>query len=231
MSKINDEYVGVLDVYEKIASQFDNTRQSRWDWIETFLDEEKLKGNEKIYDIGCGSGRNIRKENGMIGIDNCQKFIEICSKKGLDVILGEMTNLPLQSNSGDGIISIASFHHLKTHETRLKTLLEFNRVIKPKSRILLSVWSIKQLEKDDNNNNTKNKKNNTKNKKNKGKELNFHYGDNLVPWKDKEKEMTYYRYYYIFRMEEILELFNLAGLNLISHFWNHGNEIFILEKN
>ena len=36
-------------------------------------------------------------------------------------------------------------------------------------------------------------------------------------------------YYYIFKNEEIIELFEKIGLKLISHQWNHGNEIFILE--
>ena len=196
----------VKDVYEIIANDFDDTRKANWNWIEDFLNQfpKKILGTSLIYDIGCGSGRNIRQ--GMIGIDNCHNFIKICKLKDLNVILGNMDDLPLETNSGIGLICIAAFHHLKTVELRLKTLNEFKRVLIKGSRLMISVWSINQGD---------------------HKKLKFVYGDNLVPWTKQGK--THQRYYYIFKNEEIIELFEKVGLKLISHQWNHGNEIFILE--
>ena len=196
----------VKDVYEIIANDFDDTRKANWNWIEDFLNQfpKKILGTSLIYDIGCGSGRNIRQ--GMIGIDNCHNFIKICKLKDLNVILGNMDDLPLETNSGIGLICIAAFHHLKTVELRLKTLNEFKRVLIKGSRLMISVWSINQGS---------------------HKKLKFVYGDNLVPWT--KHGQTHQRYYYIFKNEEILELFEKVGLKLISHQWNHGNEIFILE--
>lgn len=200
----------VKDVYEIIANDFDDTRKAQWNWIEEFLNQFHKKslgtslGTSLIYDIGCGSGRNIRE--GMIGIDNCHNFIKICKSKDLNVILGNMDDLPLETNSGIGLICIAAFHHLKTVELRLKTLNEFKRVLFKGSKLMISVWSINQGE---------------------HKKLKFVYGDNLVPWTKHGK--THQRYYYIFMNDEIIELFEKVGLKLISHEWNHGNEIFILE--
>lgn len=194
--------VNVKDVYEIIANDFDDTRKAQWDWIEEFLNQ--FPKASLIYDIGCGSGRNIRE--GMIGVDNCHKFIEICKLKDLNVILGNTVDLPLETNSGIGLICIAVFHHLKTVELRLKTLSEFKRILVKGSRLMISVWSITQGN---------------------HKKLKFIYGDNLVPWT--KHGQTHQRYYYIFKNEEILELFEKVGLKLISHQWNHGNEIFILE--
>ena len=198
--------VNVKDVYEIIANDFDDTRKAQWDWIEEFLNQFPKSSLESslIYDIGCGSGRNIRE--GMIGVDNCHKFIEICKSKDLNIILGNMCDLPLETNSGIGLICIAVFHHLKTVELRLKTLSEFKRILVKGSRLMISVWSINQGD---------------------HKKLKFVYGDNLVPWT--KHGQTHQRYYYIFKNEEILELFEKVGLKLISHQWNHGNEIFILE--
>ena len=197
-----DENINVKDVYEIIANDFDDTRKAHWDWIEDFLNQFPKKS--LIYDIGCGSGRNIRE--GMIGIDNCHNFIKICKSKDLNVILGNMNDLPFETNSGIGLISIASFHHLKTVELRLKTLSEFKRVLVKGSRLMISVWSINQGE---------------------NKKLKFVYGDNLVPWTKHGK--THQRYYYIFKNQEIIDLFEKVGMKLIKHQWNHGNEIFILE--
>jgi SAM-dependent methyltransferase len=197
----------VKDVYEVIANQFDNKRYSQWDWIEIFLD--RFEPNSLVYDVGCGPGRNIRP--GMIGVDNCENFIKICKNKNKDVILGDMTDLPLESNSGLGIICIAAFHHLNNPSDRLKALMEFKRVLKPRSHIMISVWSINQSHAGKGN-----------------RKLTFHYGDNLVPWNS--NGVIYNRYYYIFEINEIKELFENAEFKLVDHFWNHGNEVYILES-
>jgi ubiquinone/menaquinone biosynthesis C-methylase UbiE len=203
--KINTQNY-VKDVYEKIASQFNDKRFSQWDWIEKFLDT--FPEGSLVYDIGCGPGRNIR--TGMIGVDNCQNFLKICEEKNRNAIYGDMISLPLESNSGVGMICIAAFHHLYNRQDRVATLSEFKRVLKPGSRIMLSIWSFDQGPETKGN-----------------RKLKFTYGDNLVSWNSKGE--IYQRYYYIFRIEEIKELFDLVGLQIIQHFWEHGNEIFILE--
>lgn len=199
------EETNVHEVYEKIASHFNIIRNEiKWEWIETFLDNH-IK-SDLICDLGCGSGRNIRSN--CIGIDNCSNFIEICKKKGLNVLLGDMTNIPLEDNHVDAVISIAAFHHLGTQNRRILALQEIKRILKPGGQILLSVWSFNQPEK-------------IKRK--------FEYGDNLVPWNDNGQ--IYQRYYYIFTIKEINELFELVGLKVIKYEWNYGNEIFTLVKN
>jgi ubiquinone/menaquinone biosynthesis C-methylase UbiE len=206
---INPDTFKVKEVYEKIAEHFNEKRFSKWDWVEEFLDQ--FPTNSLVYDIGCGSGRNIRP--GMIGVDNCDNFLKISNSKGKDVIKGDMINLPLDDNTGIGMICIAAFHHLSTRENRLKALLEFKRVLKIGAKIMISVWSINQTQSNENKGNRK---------------LTFYYGDNIVPWNN--NGTIYERYYYIFEDEEIKKLFQEAGLRLVKHFWNHGNEIYILQK-
>ena len=207
--KISSDLFNVKEVYERIAENFSDKRYSKWDWVEEFLDQ--FPDNSLVYDIGCGSGRNIRP--GMIGVDNCDNFLKISNSNGKDVIKGDMTKLPLDDNTGIGIICIAAFHHLFTREARMKALLEFKRVLKIGAKIMISVWSINQTHSNETKGNRK---------------LKFQYGDNIVPWNN--KGTIYERYYYIFENEEIKGLFEEAGLRLIKHFWNHGNEIFILQN-
>jgi SAM-dependent methyltransferase len=143
------------------------------------------------------------------GIDSSKEFVKICKSKNLDVIEGDMCNLPFNDKQFDAILSIASFHHLSTHERRNIAIREMERILKPSGLILLSVWSINQPEK-------------TRRK--------FHnYGDTLVSW-NKDGDI-YQRYYYIFEIEEIKQYFIKNNLTIVKHIWDYGNEIFFLKKN
>ena len=201
------EQQSVIDVYNKIAHHFDVTRFNYWSWVTDFV--LSLNPNSDILDIGCGNGRNMTyKEHNFKGIDSSEEFVRICKSKNLDVVEGDMCNLPFDDKQFDAILSIASFHHLFTHERRNIAVREMERILKPGGLILLSVWSINQPEK-------------TRRK--------FHnYGDTLVSW-NKDGEV-YQRYYYIFEIEEIKQYFIENNLTIVKHFWDYGNEIFILKK-
>ena len=195
----------VKDVYEKIAKHFDVTRSYRWTWIDTFLDNTPK--NSLVLDLGCGSGRNmIHKDLNFIGVDYAKNFIDICKDKGLNVINSNILNVPLSNNSADAIICIAVLHHIALYENQLRALLEIKRLIKPGGKILLSVWSLIQPEK------TKKKFND--------------YGNNIVIWNSYGK--IYERFYYIFKFQELQKLFKDAGLIVLNHEYNCGNEIFVL---
>ena len=105
------ENKNVKDVYESIATHFDNTRLYKWTWVSEFLNT--LKPNANVYDIGCGNGRNMTNNNcinlNFTGIDNCENFVKLCKSKNLNVINANMISIPLKSNSADAIICVSSF--------------------------------------------------------------------------------------------------------------------------
>ncbi len=197
----------VKDVYENIAERFNHTRAYKWKWIDDFY--KTLDKNSLVYDIGCGSGRNMDYDGlNFLGIDNCSNFIKICKSKKLEAINANIINIPLEDNTADAIICIAMFHQLSNYENRLKALQEIKRLLKPGCKILLSVWSINQPAK-------------TRRTFDK-------YGDNIVLWNNYGS--IYERYYYIFQIDEIKNLFETAGLKVVDCFHDCGNEIFILTK-
>jgi len=203
MSSTVFETQNVKETYEKIAQHFNVTRVFTWVWIDDFINS--LPTGSFIYDIGCGNGRNMRfPGHTFIGIDNCENFIKICREKNMLVLLSNMMKINLPDNSADAIICIAAFHHLSTSENRIKALKEMKRLIKPiTGKILLSVWSITQPKKT---------------------RVTFtKYGDTMVQWNKKHM-----RYYYIFQISEIMELFETVGLKVLEHKYDCGNEIFIL---
>tara|TARA_A100001015_G_scaffold310902_1_gene413110 strand:- start:4582 stop:5193 length:612 start_codon:yes stop_codon:yes gene_type:complete len=194
-----------VEVYNQIANDFSDKRFSSWNWIDGFLNS--FQKNKTILDMGCGNGRNMTKKDlNFIGIDNCHNFINICKRKGLSVMECDMANIPLPEKTFDGIICITSFHHLATIDRRKQTLMEMSRMLKHNGKILLSVWSIDQ-------------RHNNK--------LKFDYGDNYIPWKDNTGMIKGNRYYYIFKNDEIKLLLEKYFI-IENHFWDHGNEIFIL---
>ena len=100
-----------------------------------------------------------------------------------------MCYLPFLDNKFEGILSIASLHHLSNDNRRLLSLCEIYRILKPNGRCLLSFWS-------------KNQPSKTKRKFDK-------FGDNYVSW-NKNNE-TYFRFYYIFKIEELKDLILKSG--------------------
>ena len=201
------ENENVKNIYSKISNHFSNTRYYKWYWVEDFLN--KFKSGCSILDIGCGNGRNMERENiNIIGIDNCLEFINICKKKNQNVILADMCDLPFKNYTFNGIMLIASFHHLSTRQRRNQCLKEIKRVLMNGGKCLISVWS--------------------KNQPKKTKRVFDNFGDNYVEWKSNNK--IYNRYYYIFKLEEIKKLISLCGLEIVKSEFNCGNEIFTLIK-
>lgn len=202
-----DETQYVTDVYNKIGNHFDVTRVNHWSWITEFI--KKLPHNSFILDNGCGNGRNMLYPNYHFqGVDSSQTFVDMCIEKGLNCELGDMCSLPFKDNTFDAVLSIAAFHHLTTPERRMKALQEMLRVLKPNGKVILSVWSITQPPKT--------------------RRVFTKYGDTIVPWKNPKE--TYERYYYIFEIDEICDLFKKAGFKMAQHYWDTGNEIFELTK-
>ena len=194
-------------MYNDIATHFNNTRVYQWPWVKKHLGQ--LEPNSLVYDIGCGNGRNMDYPYlTFVGIDSCLSFCKICRKKSMNVIHADMKSIPVKSYSADAIICIAAFHHIKTVEERIETLKEFKRIIKSDKNIIISVWSINQPDK-------------TRRKFE-------HFGDTVVPWNS--YGVIHYRYYYIFQIDEIKNLFNECGFSVISHEYDCENEIFVLRS-
>ena len=163
----------VFDTYQQICKSFDKTRTSIWKCVQTFLNE--IPRGSTLLEIGCGNGKNMqyRKDIFPFGIDFVPNFVELCNKKGLNVIQGNALCLPFPDNSFDYAISIAVFHHLSTEERRIIALKEMNRIIKKGGKGLVVCWALDDKQ-----------------------------GDSFIEWKDKEQNILGNRFYYFYSKSE-----------------------------
>ncbi len=195
--------ISVKDTYNNISNDFDRTRYKIWNCTSNFLDS--IEKNKFGLEVGCGNGKNLQYRNDLNikGIDICDNFVNISKNKNLDVIQGDMINLPFENNTFDFVFSVASLHHLDSSEKRIKAINEMCRVCKPGAKIFILVWAFEQ-------------ENNSKRK--------FITTDEMVSWKSSSGEI-YYRYYHLYKENELYNEFKLSNYNfeLINKFYEKGN--------
>jgi len=198
-------------IYDNIAHQFDKTRHRIWPCVINFLN--LFTDNMELLDIGCGNGKNILSKPNLKfkGIDFSPQMCNICIKKGLDVLESNMTSLPFYDNFFDGFMAVASYHHLDNDIDRQKTLNEMYRILKPSGKGLITVWAMEQPS---------------------DSKFIFNKSDEKVSWLDEKTSTIYYRYYHIYKENELInEIIKLKPEFKINSFgWEKGNWWIIIEK-
>ena len=179
------EEMYVKNVYNTIASEFDTTRYRPWTCVEGFLNT--IPKGSIIGDIGCGNGKNMlyRKDCLNYGCDFSESLVKICLQKNLNVICGDILDIPYKNDSFDYTICIAVIHHLSTVEKRKKAIEELERVTKKGGKILVLVWAFEQEEQS---------------------RRKFTTQEIFVDWRDKQQNLLGKRYYYVFQKNELESL-------------------------
>lgn len=111
--------------------------QCQWDRIQTIM--AKVKG-KKILEIGCGDGYCLQELNKQgfetYGIEISKIRLDRCLKQGLNVIEGDIHNLPYPDNFFDTVIAAEVLEHIPSIS---KGLAECERVCKKDGRIIISL--------------------------------------------------------------------------------------------
>jgi ubiquinone/menaquinone biosynthesis C-methylase UbiE len=195
----------IKKTYDTISTHFSKTRYNIWNCVKLFLD--KVEKNTIIGDIGCGNGKNMlyRKDCNNIGCDLSNNLVNICIQKNLNVVLGNILNIPYKNNIFDYTICIAVIHHLSSINKRKQAINELIRVTKKGGKILILVWAFEQE---------------------KSSRFNFTKQDNYIDWKDKDKNIIGKRFYHVFKQNELEELID-KSLKYES-FYEKGNWCIII---
>ena len=204
MDTIEENYVKKF--YDSTAKEFSDTRYRPWTCVEQFM--VNVEEGSSVADIGCGNGKNMNIKQGVhyFGCDFSESLVKICVTKGLNVIVGDILNIPYDNNSFNYTMSIAVIHHLSTNEKRIKAIKELLRITKPGGKVFILVWALEQ-EADS--------------------RRKFVEQENYVDWKDKQGRLLGKRYYYVFKENELESL--LEGYTYTS-FYEKGNWGIIIDK-
>ena len=202
-------------VWDKIAPFWNKYKsEPKLRYKPSLLNDFIKKTDKKVLDLGCGSGRNFFKFNGIIyGIDFSAEQLkyaeENAQKKGIKVILtkSKAEKIPFEDNFFDKTIFIATLHCIKGKQNRKKVLKEIYRALKPNGKVLITAWN-----------------KNSKRWKNKPKET-------KVSWNIKENEKIF-RYYYLYSYEELKKELEKTGFKVteINKIDNARNIVMIGEK-
>lgn len=107
----------------------------------------KSKGPKpEILDLGCGTGviaTELSRWSDTIGLDFSEKALAYCQSRGLTkLIQARGENLPLESNTVDGVLALDIFEHI---EDDVAAFRESFRVLRPGGILVLSVPAFKAL--------------------------------------------------------------------------------------
>lgn len=107
-----------IRVYDEDASSFEE-RSKNYLQDHIIRDAElfvlSLPGRY-VLDLGCGPGRDMAflTEKGLrvFGLDISSGMIQICKKKGLNIVKGDVERLPFRKGSFDGLWAYTSLLHI-----------------------------------------------------------------------------------------------------------------------
>ena len=134
----------------------------------------------------------------------------ITSNKGIETIVANNLQVPLQSNVADYVLSIAVIHHLYIEERRLQSIRELIRILKPGGKLLIQVWALEQPP---------------------SSRRKFYKQDNFVSFNNPEKTLDKKRFYHAFKTGELSRLLEcFPNITIDQVFWEVGNWIAIVTK-
>ena len=103
-----------------------------------------LKEGARVLDVGCGTGKfafrlaDLRKDLKICGMDLSQDMIKKAEMKlsgeNIEFKIGDVEDLPYESNTFDIITCSNSFHHYPNQERAIK---EMHRVLNSEGRLMI----------------------------------------------------------------------------------------------
>ena len=202
--------------YDTISKHFSHTRMNQWYEVD-YLVNQYVQPGQTVLDLGCGNGRVadlVTQIKGLyLGMDVSEKLIEIARQlhPGLDFRVGNMMQTGFEDKAFHHVMLIASFHHIPSHDLRLKMLLEAKRIVKDDGYITMTNWNLHQWRYVP--------MRTAFNFKGLIQRHKMDWNDVRIPWYDQEKHLLAKRYYHAFTPAEMKRLGKKAGLRMADQYF------------
>ena len=111
-----------------------------WDYRDKIVLSRMDGHDRRVADIGCGEGITLEKigrlfpEKCGIGVDGLQENLLICRAHHLDVLGGDLYDLPIKSESMDCILFLEVIEHLDDPE---RAMAEIHRISAPRGKLIM----------------------------------------------------------------------------------------------
>jgi tRNA (uracil-5-)-methyltransferase TRM9 len=155
----------------------------------------------RLLNIGCAHGPDFLpfvRSFELHGMDFSSEMLKLARKYArkfkfsVSLSLADITCLPYPDETFDWAISVATYHHLKSKKEKQAALSELRRILKPGGEAFITVWNRWQPR------------------------FWFKPREVAVPWH--KRDMTLYRYYYLFSYPELEKLVRQAGFEILKSF-------------
>ncbi|MDO9121871.1 MAG: class I SAM-dependent methyltransferase [Anaerolineaceae bacterium] len=133
------------ETYDKYAQDRESTVMQDWKLDEraSFLSTLQKEHKHKLLEIGAGTGRDSKffQDQGfeVTCIDLSPAMIDLCSQKGLNALVMDMTKIDLPDQSFDAVYSMNSLLHLAKDEFS-EVLLRINSLLRPDGIFYLGMY-------------------------------------------------------------------------------------------
>lgn len=207
----------VLEAFNEIANSYAHLRRKPWrEVLYELTSRISPRESKLVFDVGTGSGRHsiplAKLGFNVISIDisfnMLRRLASWSIKEGLKervhVIVCDMRRIPVRDSVGEGLIAVASLHHVPLKRNRVKVIEEMRRVVKEGSPIVITVWSLLQ---------PRLFVRALYYKLIKGMR---EFGDVLIPWR--RKGVVFKRYYHLFTKGELVNTAREGGLSIVKCF-------------
>ena len=189
-----------IDIFNQIAPSWYNFRH--WSIFRSELEALARRWQSgNLLNLGCAHGPDFlpfREDFGLYGIDFSIEMLKLAQRYSgkfdftVSLAAADVRSLPYRDGTFDWAVSVATYHHLKDKEERLRALQELRRVLKPGGEAFITVWNRWQPR------------------------FWFRRKEVAVPWRTRGR--TLYRYYYLFSYGELEKLAKRAGFTVLKSF-------------
>jgi SAM-dependent methyltransferase len=142
------------DYYDRVAATYEAERHHGYhrliDELELDLVRRYGEGRD-VFEAGCGTGLLLREAAGFarsaVGLDLSRGMLQPARERGLRVVQGSLTHVPLPSGSFDLVYSMKVLAHVPPIE---HAVAELSRLVRPGGHLLLEFynpWSLRYLAK------------------------------------------------------------------------------------